>query len=83
MIAAVCDMNRIKRKNAFEHAQNDQIQINAHVQSVIRGFALHLYILLDSVSGQWRPWSMCMDAQADLRFRNPDMPEETFRNRKL
>ena len=32
----------------------------------------------DSVSGQWRPWSDCADAQADLGLRCPHMPEGTF-----
>ena len=32
----------------------------------------------DSVSGQWRPWSDCADAQSDLGLHCPRMPEDTF-----
>ena len=40
------DMGGAKRKCVFEHAQNEQIQIHpAHVQSIIRVFALYSYIL--------------------------------------
>ena len=32
----------------------------------------------DSVSGQWRSWSDCADAQADLGLPCPHMPEDAF-----
>ena len=32
----------------------------------------------DSVSGQWRPWSDCADAQSDLGLHCLQMPEDTF-----
>ena len=32
----------------------------------------------DSVSGQWRSWSDCMDAQADVDLRCPHMHENIF-----
>ena len=32
----------------------------------------------DSFSEQWRPWSDCADAQADLGLRCPHTPEDTF-----
>ena len=39
-------MGSVKRKGVFEHVQNAQIKIQpAHVQSLIRAFALHSYIL--------------------------------------
>ena len=48
----------------------------AHVQSIIRAFALIHYVVSSaSFSGQWRPWSDCADAQADLGLRCPHMPE--------
>ena len=47
-----------------------------------RAFGLHSYILqypiIHSVSGQWRPWSGCVDAQAGLGLCCPHMPEDTF-----
>ena len=39
---------------------------------------IHSVVLNDSSSGQWRPWSDCADAQADLGLRCPHMPEDTF-----
>ena len=38
----------------------------------------HSIISNDFVSGQWRPWSDCADAQADLGLRCPHMPENTY-----
>ena len=39
-------LGRIKRKNAYEHAQNAQVSDHpAHALSIIRVFALHLYTL--------------------------------------
>ena len=42
-------MNRVKRKIVFKHALNADIDHPAHAQSIIRAFALHLYILLYSM----------------------------------
>ena len=39
---------------------------------------IHSIVSNDSVSGQWRPWSACVDTQADLGLRCPHMPENTF-----
>ena len=39
---------------------------------------IHSVISNDSVNGQWRPWSACADAQADLGLRCPHMPENLF-----
>ena len=62
----------------------------APAQSITRAFVLssigchygspfiHSVVSNDSVSGQWRPWSDCADAQADLGLRCPHMPEDTF-----
>ena len=48
---------------------------------IVRAFALHWYILVlnNSVSGQWRPWSDCADAQADLGLRCPLYARRRFR----
>ena len=39
---------------------------------------IHTVVSNDSDSGQWRPWSDCADAQADLGLRCPHMPKDTF-----
>ena len=39
---------------------------------------MHSVVSNDSVSGQWRPWSYCADAQANLGLLCPHMPEVTF-----
>ena len=39
----------------------------------------HSVVSNDSVSGQWRPWSDCADAQADLDLRCQHMHEDTFK----
>ena len=39
---------------------------------------IHSVVSNDSVSGQWRPWSDCMDVQIDLGFCCPHMSEDTF-----
>ena len=39
----------------------------------------HLLFIQTLYCIQWRPWSDCADAQADLGLRCPYMPEERFR----
>ena len=39
---------------------------------------IHSVVSNDSVSGQWRPWSDCADAQADLGLRCPHTPKDIF-----
>ena len=52
-------LGRAKLEGVFEQAQNAHIQIHiAHVQSLIRPFALHLFYSIvsnDYVSGHRRP----------------------------
>ena len=68
------------KKNAFEHAQNAQIQRILRMRKVSSGpwLSVHSVVSDDSISGQWRPWWDCADAQAGLGFRCPHMPEDTF-----
>ena len=67
-------MGHAKPKGVFEHAQNAGIQIHpTHAQSLIRTFAGH-----DSVRGQWRPWSDCVDGLVDLGLCCLHMPEDIF-----
>ena len=39
---------------------------------------IHSVVSNISVCGQWRPWSDCADAQADLDIRCPHMSENMF-----
>ena len=39
---------------------------------------IHSVVSNDSVSGYWRPWSDCVDAQSDQGRRCPNMMEVTF-----
>ena len=39
---------------------------------------VHSVVSNDTVSGQHMPWSDCANAQADLDFRCPHMPEDSF-----
>ena len=39
---------------------------------------LHSVVSNDCVSGQWRSWSDCADAQLDLDLRDPHMLEDKF-----
>ena len=39
---------------------------------------IHSVVFNDFISGQWRPWSDCMNVQADLGLRCPHMPKDTF-----
>ena len=39
---------------------------------------IHFIVYYNSGSRQWRPWSDCVDAQADLGLRCRHMPEGTF-----
>ena len=75
-------MGRVKRKNAFEHAQNAHSDHPAQAQSNIRAFALHLYI-----PRMWYPIILFADSEgpdqtakalADLRLRCPHLLEDTF-----
>ena len=38
----------------------------------------HSVVYNDSISGQWRPWPECANAQADLDLRSPHTPKDTF-----
>ena len=40
---------------------------------------IYSIVFNDSVSGQWRPWSACADAQADLCLRCPICPKTRYR----
>ena len=74
-------MGHAKQNCIFVHAQNAQIQIHpTHPPShpVICYPLIHSVVSNDSVSGQRRPWSDCADAQADLGFRCPHMPDMFF-----
>ena len=68
-----------KRKSTFEHAQNAQIQVTLLVAKYHRAFCypfLHSAVVNDFVREQWRPWTDCADAQADLGLRCPHMSKK-------
>ena len=72
-------MGRVKRKTSFEQAKNAKIQIILRMRKVSFDFCppfIHSVVSNGSISGQWRPWSA--DVQADLGFRCPHMPKDTF-----
>ena len=74
-------MSRAKRKCTFEHVQNAQIQIHTTRAQSHPGICfpmMHSIVSSDYGSEQWRSWSDCADAQADLGIRCPHMPENTF-----
>ena len=75
-------MGRAKRKGAVMHAQHAHIQLILPMQKYHARPLLSLVrsvVYNDSVSGQWRSWSDCEDAQSDLDLRGPIMHEDTFR----
>ena len=75
-------MGRVKRKRAFEHAQNAQIQVILCMRKASSGLLLFIWHSVesnDSFSGKRRSWSDCADAQSDLGLRCPHVPEDKFR----
>ena len=75
-------MGRAKRKGVFEYVQNDSDSDSPHAcaksnPDICSSF-IHSVVSSNSVNGQWRPWSDCADAQADLGLRCPYMPTNTF-----
>ena len=69
-------------KNVFEHGQNAQIWHSSRACTMsylgICSPLIHSIVSNNSTSGQWRPWSDCADAQADLGLRCPHMPKDMF-----
>ena len=61
--------------------KNAQIQVVLRMHKVSSGPSpLHSYPIVsdDSGRGQWKPWSDCANAQADLGLRCPHMPKDTI-----
>ena len=58
-------------------AESDHL---VYMQSIIKAFSIfiHSEASNDSVSGQWGPWSDCVNRQADLGLCSLNMPEDTF-----
>ena len=74
-------LGRVKRKSAFKHAQNCGFISScacAKSQSYICSRSKHSIIFRDYVCGQRMLWLACVDAQADLGFRCPHIPEDMF-----
>ena len=74
-------MGSVMRKSAFENAQNVHShhfgRCTYYHQSLFSTF-IHSVVSNDSFTGHLRPSSDCTNAQADLGFRCPHMPEDTF-----
>ena len=68
----------VKLKSAFEHAQNASIQIILRMRKVSSGLLLSIHLFNYHVSGHWKLWWDCADAQADLCLRCPYMPRDTL-----
>ena len=77
-----CHSGRFKWNSALNLSQNVQIQIILRMPKVSSGpllcIFLHFVVSNDSISGQWRSWSDCADAQSDLDLHCPYMLEDTF-----
>ena len=71
-------LGRIKRKNAFEQAQNAHIQIVLRMRKISPGRSLSIpfypMVLLADSEGP----NQTADAQADLGLRCSHMPEDLF-----
>ena len=71
-------MDYVKGKSAFENAYIQNICACAKYHSGLCSPFIHFVVANYSVSEQWRSWSDCAHAQADLGLRYPHMPEDTF-----
>ena len=63
-------LGSVKRKCTFQQVQN------VHICSPLK----HSKVSNNSVKGQQRPFSDCVDAEAYLGIRCPHMPEDVFSN---
>ena len=74
-------MGTVKQKSVFKHVQKVQIHLILHMGNVLlRHFSplKHSLVSNDPVCKLQRPWSDCMDAQADLGLCCPHIPQDTF-----
>ena len=72
---------RVRRKSAFEHKQMSRFRSPracTFYHQGLRSPFIHSVVSIDCVSGEWRPWSDCADAQADLGLHCPHMPEDMY-----
>ena len=72
---------RVKRNSAFEHVQMRRRRSYCACAKYNPGLCSPFVcsvISNGSVMGQWRPWSDCADAQADLGLLCPHMPKDMF-----
>ena len=74
-------------ENAFENAPNVKMlrmrrfRSSCEIAKYHLGLCspfIHSVVSNDSDSGQWRPWSVCANVQADQGLRCPQMPEKQF-----
>ena len=60
------------------HNTQDSSRACAKSHPDIRSPLLHSIVSIDTVSGQWKPWSDCADAHSEQGLSCPHMPEDTF-----
>ena len=74
-------MGRVKRKSAYEHAQNTQSDHTSHAQSIIRVFALNYYVLqypMILLADSEGPDQTARMRRLIWAFATLIMPEKTF-----
>ena len=61
--------------------RNAQIEVIPRICMSTLGLSsatIHYAVSIGTVSGQWRPWSDCAEAQSDMGLRCPYVSEDTF-----
>ena len=74
-------MSRAKRKRGQTFTKMPRFRSSCTCAKYHPGLcspSIHFKVSNDFVRGQWRPWSDCAEAQADLGLCYPHMPEEMF-----
>ena len=75
------NLNHVKRKFPSNMCRTRRLRLSCSCAKYHPGLCppfIHCVISNDSVSGQWRPWSDCADAQSDLGLGCPYIPENTI-----
>ena len=81
LVAGIYYMGLVKWKSAVEHAKMHRFRsfcACTKYHPFLCSPFLHSSVSNDSVCGQWRPWSDCGNAQADLGHHCPHIPEDIF-----
>ena len=73
-----CIIQAALSEDVFGRAQNAQTQFMLKVSAGSLLSIQHIVVSNNSISGEWRPWSDCVGAQADLSIRCPFILEDTL-----